>query len=211
VSLVNSKLSLKMGLHDFPQGIFGSVGELMRPIEVRERDTLIIACSEQGSAPDNVSFSTPNRSVILQNLAASMPSESDCQRHDGLCFDDVEKLFDRHEFRHVIVCGHLCCGVIRNWLRPLKEGYSDVGSFRQRFETGTRDLVDQNYPATTDEQRLTLMICEHVLCQIENLMSHAFFKRRVRSGITSLHGWIIDDESARVMGYSPEESAFVPI
>lgn len=211
VSLVNWKLSLKPGLHEFPSGTFGSVCELIHPGEVRERDTLVIACSEQGAAPDNISFATPNRCVILQNLAATMPSHSDCQRHEGLCCDDIEKLFDRYEFRHVIVCGHLDCGVIRNWLRPIKEGHTDIGNFRQRFESGTRDLVDQNYQPANEEQRYTLMICEHVLCQIENLLTHPFVADRIRAKTMSLYGWVVDDESARVMAYSSQESTFVPI
>ncbi len=211
MSLVNWNLSLKAGLHEFPKGIFGSANGLIRPLEVRERDTLIIACSEQGASPDNVSFATPNRCVILQHLAATIPSQSDCHRHAGLSFDTIETLFNEYEFHHVIVCGHLCCGVIRNWLRPISEGYTDIGGFRERFEHGTRDLVDQHYRPPTDKQRCTLMVCEHVLCQIENLMTHPFVATRVRAGVTSLHGWVIDDQSARVMGYNPEDSAFVPI
>ena len=211
MSLVNWKLSLKPNLHQFPQGIFGSTTELIHPPEIRERDTLVIACSEQGSAPDNISFLTPNRSVVLQHLAASMPSQVDCKTYAGLCFDDVERLFDKHEFRHVIVCGHLRCGVIRNWLRPIEEGRSDVGGFRHRFELGTRNLVDQNYLPTNDEQRCTLMICEHVLCQIENLLTHTFVANRVRAKATSFHGWVVNDDSARIMAYSPQKSAFVPI
>jgi len=211
VSLVNWKLSLKQGLHEFPQGIFGSTSELIHPPEVRENDTLIIACSEQGAAPDNISFATPNRCVVLQHLAASMPSRTECETYEGLCCDDVEELFDKHEFRHVVLCGHLRCGVIRNWMQSVKPGQSDVGGFRKRFETGTKVLVDQNYTANTNEERCTLMICEHVLCQIENLLTHSFVADRVRTNATSLYGWVVDDDSARVMAYSPQESAFVPI
>lgn len=211
MSLVNCRLSLVQDLHEFPRGTFGSASDLIDPLRVRERDTLVIACSEQGAAPDNISFATPNRLVILQHLAASMPSQSDCQRYPGLSGDAIEMLFDRYDFLNVIVCGHLDCGVIRNWLRPAKKSFKDVGFFRQRFESGTRDLVDQNYLPDTDEQRCALMICEHVLCQIENLMTHPFVSSRVRAGTTALHGWVVDDETARVIGYSPQESAFVPI
>jgi len=211
MSLVDRKLSLQRGLHTFPRGIFGSINELMHPTEVRERDTLIIACSEQGASPDNISFATPNRCVVLQHLAASMPSLNECETYEELCCDEVESLFDKYEFRHVIVCGHLYCGVIRHWLRPLKEGHTDVGNFRRRFESGTRDLVDRNYLPSSCKQRCTLMICEHVLCQIENVMTHPFVANRVTARTTSFHGWVVDDDTARVMAYSPQESAFVPV
>ncbi len=202
---------LKAGLHHFPQGVFGSTGDLIHETNVRERDTLMIACSGQGFAPDNVSFARPDRFSVLQHIGASIPSKVECENHEGLSCDGIEKLFDRHDFRHVIVCGHLNCRVIRDWLRPMIEDRPDIGDFRLRFEMGTRELVDNNYAADTLAERLKLMICEHVLCQIENLLTHSFIIERVLAQKTRFHGWVIDDDTARVLGYSIEESAFVPI
>ena len=103
------------------------------------------------------------------------------------------------------------CGVIRNWLAPPPTVYSDVGRFRARFERGTRDFVDQHYKPVTSEQRFTLMVCEHVLCQIDNLLTHFYVADRVQQRVTDLHGWVLDDETARVHGYSFAQSAFLPI
>ena len=203
--------ALKAGLHSFPQGVFGSTNELICPISARNRDTLIIACSEQGTAPNNVSFAKPDRFVILQHIGASVPSKADCEMYEGLSCDDVQVLFDRHLFRHIIICGHLGCGVIRCWLQPTIDGNIDIGGFRRRFERGTRRLVDNNYAPDTDQVRMSLMICEHVLCQIENLITHPFVGKRLQAGETSIHGWVIDDQTARVFGYCPERFAFLPI
>ncbi len=202
---------LKAGLHHFPHGVFGSADDLIHGTNVRARDTLMVACSGQGFSPDNVSFAEPDRFSVLQHIGASMPSRAECEKHEGLSCDGVEKLFDRHDFRHVIVCGHLDCRVIRNWLQPSIEGHADIGDFRLRFEKGTRKLVDNNYSPKTVAERCTLMICEHVLCQIKNLLTHPFIMERVLAERTSFHGWVIDDETARVFAYSFEESAFVPI
>ena len=64
MSLVNCKLSLMEGLHQFPPNVFGSSRDLIDPRDARTRDTLIIACSEQGAAPYNISFAQPNRCVV---------------------------------------------------------------------------------------------------------------------------------------------------
>ncbi len=202
---------LKADLHRFPTGVFGSAGDLIRPTDVRERDTLMIACSELGTAPDNVSFAKPGRFVILQHIGASVPSKVECDNHEELAFDDVEALFDKCDFRHVIVCGRLDSGVIRYWLQPMNDGDTDVGKFRLRFDNGTRHLVDSNYSPDSVTDRCTLMICEHVLCQIENLLTHPFIVKRAFAKQISFHGWIIDDKTARVFAYSFEESAYVPI
>jgi carbonic anhydrase len=211
MSLVDRKLALKKGLHEFPGSAFGSVAGLLHPVHVRERDILMITCSELGVAPDNISFQTPNRCVILQHLAGSVPSKHECQAIEGLSFDDVANLFSKYDFRHIIVCGHLHCGVIRNWLAPPPAANSDIGGFRARFESGTRDFVDEHYKAVSSEQRFTLMVCEHVLCQIENLLTHFSVADRVQRRATDLHGWVLDDATARVHRYGVAESAFLPI
>ncbi len=200
---------LKAGLHNFQEGVFGSTSDLTCPTNVRKPDTLMIACSGQGTAPDNVSFGNPGRFSILQHFGASMPSKSECKEHEGLSCDGVKTLFDRHDFRHVIVCGHLGCAVIRYWLQPVIEQHVNI--LRQQFEKRARDLVDKNYVPHTDAERCALMVCKHVLCQIENLLTHPFVVERVLAEKTSFHGWVVDDETARVLGYSSEKSAFVPI
>lgn len=202
--------TLKAGLHHFAPEVFGCADDLINPKAVRERDTLMIACSEQGSAPNNVSFACPGRFSVLQHIGASIPSKVECDVA-GVSCDDVKQLFNKHDFRHVIVCGHLGCGVIRGWLQPIVDGYEDIGNFRRRFEKGTRQLVDGNYSPNTVTERCALMICEHVLSQIENLLTHSFIIKRVQAKQTLFHGWVIDDETARVFGYCCKESAFLPI
>ena len=68
MSMVNWELSLKEGLHQFPQRTFGSPSDLTNTWDARERDTLIIACSELGTAPDNISFAEPNRALFCSIL-----------------------------------------------------------------------------------------------------------------------------------------------
>ena len=207
MSLVKCKVSLRSNLHSFPENSFGSVADLVRPSS-RERDTLIIACSELGSAPDYASFANRERFVILQHLAASLPSKAECEMYDELCFIAIEQLFYKYDFRHVIVCGHLSGGAIPYWLTPKAERDTDHGGFRRRFQQGTRKLVDDNYFPSSEAERLELLVFEHILCQIENLLTHPFVSRRVRTQTTSFYGWIVDDQSARVYGYHPEESAY---
>ena len=206
-----SKLSLKPGIHQFPEGSFGSLSALIQDTNDRRHSTLIIACSELGSAPDNLSFAKPGQCVVLQHLAASIPSAVECKQHADLSFSEIEKLIEEHDFGHVAVCGHLECGVIRNWLNQATLAGQDFGNFRLRFELGTRRLVDRYYYPNSAAERCTIMICEHVLVQLQNLITHRFFADRLSTKQTVLHGWIIDDYSARVLGYRPEQSAFIPL
>lgn len=205
------KLSVRSSLHPFPQGAFGSTHDLIDPIKACDRDTLLIACSELGAAPDNVSILAPERLVVLQHIGASIPSKFECEEYEELSFADVANLFDEYSFRHVIICGHLNCQVIPYWLQPKIETDTDIGHFRRRFENGTRDLVDRSYSQGSAAQRHVLMICEHVLCQIENFLTHPFVMKRAHAKELFFHGWVIDDETARVFRYNFEESVFEAI
>ncbi len=211
MSLVKSRIPLRADLHDFPKNVFGSLAGLVNPTISREKDTLIIACSELGTAPDAISFANRERFLILQHLAASIPSKAECETCQGLSCEPIQQLFDKYDFRHVVVCGHLGSRVIPYWLQPAAKEVSDVGSFRRRFETGTRSLVDNNYFPNSLSERIELMIFEHVLCQIANLLTHSFISDRVQTDKSSFYGWVIDDESARVYGYCADQSAFVLI
>ena len=71
--------------------------------------------------------------------------------------------------------------------------------------------MDHHYLADPAAERFDLMVFEHVLCQIDHLLTHAFVVDRVQANATSLYGWVIDDDSPRVYGYCPEKSAFVLI
>ena len=211
MSLVKTRVLLKADLHHFPENAFGSVASLVNPAGSRARDTLVIACSELGAAPDCISFGNRNRFLVLQHLAASIPSKSECEGDGRHSFRKIEKEFEKHDFRQLIVCGHLSCGVISHWLQPVPAGFVDVGGYRIRYEQGARRIVENNYSPGSAMKRLELMIFEHVLCQIENLLTHPFLSERVRNGATSLHGWVIDADTARVYSYRPTESAYVII
>ncbi|MEM7314947.1 MAG: carbonic anhydrase [Planctomycetota bacterium] len=204
-------VAIRTGLHHFDHSIFGATSDLIEETARRDRGTLMFACSEQGVAPGNVSFANPESFVILQHLGACVASKTECEKYPDLSLGEVEKLFGKYDFRHVIVCGHFGCGVIRTWLQPSNNGNTDSGGFRVRFENGTRDLVDDNYSPGSADERCRLMVCEHVLCQIENLLTHPFIKERAIAEETWFHGWVVDDETARVYGYCPQESLFRPI
>ncbi len=113
MSLVKSKVPLKSDLHQFANNVFGSLASLIDPANSRAKDTLFITCSELGSAPDCMSFGDQDKFLVLQHLAASIPTKTDCEVYVRNSFEAVRELFSKHEFRHVVICGHLGCGVIR--------------------------------------------------------------------------------------------------
>ncbi|MEM7473916.1 MAG: hypothetical protein AAF483_02930, partial [Planctomycetota bacterium] len=73
MNLAKPTIPIVSRLHHFPEGVFGSLAELLDENLAVEKDTLLVACSEMGAAPDHISFASRDRVFILQNLAASIP------------------------------------------------------------------------------------------------------------------------------------------
>ena len=95
-------IALQDGLHQLHRSFFGSTSDLIRDTSARDGSSLMIACWELGSAPDNVSFTSPGSFVTLQHLGASVPSQVECEMYPELSFDDVEELFDEYVQRFLI-------------------------------------------------------------------------------------------------------------
>jgi carbonic anhydrase len=137
---------------------------------------MMLSCSDHGTAPDNVSFAGPDRFFIIQHLAATIPSVS--ESNNDTTFADTEFAFELEEPKHVIVCGHLACGVIASWLEAKT---IDTGGFKTRFQRTTQAAVDAAYPNLRAADRLEMMIYEHVLFQLENLQSHELIRLGTKS------------------------------
>lgn len=200
-------IPLDQSLHAFPTEYFGVASDFLASAGKTETDTLMIACSEQGAAPDNVSFARPGRFFVLQHIAASIPPPKDDTRNTVIT--DIEFAFSQHEIKHVIICGHLKCGVIRTWLNRSKG--TDLRGMRTQFENTTLHAVNQAYSSYLGDDRVEAIVCEHTLFQVEHLCSHPFILNKIESQDLRLHAWMADDDTARVRAYDPIRGCFVVI
>ncbi|QDU73709.1 Carbonic anhydrase 1 [Bremerella volcania] len=198
---------LDSSLHRFPVKHFGTASDFLLSAESEERDTLMIACADQGGAPDRVSFAKSGRFFVVQHLASSIRPAGD--RDENSEISDIEFAFSKYKIKHVIICGHTGCGVIRNWL--LYPDAPDVSGIRARFEQTTLEAVNQAYPEYSAEDRIEALICEHTLFQLEHLCSHAFIRNKLEAGTLQLHAWVVNDNTARVRSYDPARGCFAII
>lgn len=198
-------IELNASLHNFNPDHFGSVSDFRTPAEVNQRDTLIFACSDHGTAPDNISIVSNDRVLIMQHIGESIPRPED-ESVDDL-FESIRKLFDDHHIQQVIVCGHLGCNVLRNWLKDSE--CSDTGMLRARFRAAAFATVNEAYEGLSEKEFYDYLICEHALYQLENLQSHPFIHNKLIAGELKLHAWIADDKSARVLQYDPTSGNMV--
>lgn len=205
-SCVRIVIELESSLHQFNPNHFGRLNDFLSTSMRRERDTLMIACSDHATAPQCVSFAGPERFCILQHLAASIPPTQNQVDH---LLADVQFALRQSDIRQIILCGHLGCGIIPYWLQD--KASSDRGGLRASFRSTVVTAVEQTYPHLTDQQRIERMICEHALFQLENLQTYPFVRDRLASDELKLHLWIVNDQTARVLSFDPCRGNLVPI
>lgn len=167
----------------------------------------MIACADHGTAPDNVSFAGTDRFFILQHIGESVPPPDGREPND--LFGSIEVGFENYNLRHAVVCGHLSCGVIPNWLRD--NTGADAGNLRAQFYGAAVKAVDTTYPDLTGRAYVERLICEHAIFQLENLQANPFIRKKLNANELKLHLWIVNDETARVMAFEPRKGNLIPI
>lgn len=197
---------LNPDLHLFRPQTVGTLDELLYAEIPDECDTLMIACSDHGIGPDSLIPGGPDRVFILQHLAASVLPDDESKEmgiSSGIDFALAYK-----NIKHVIVCGHSNCGVIRDWLKP--SSY-DCRGFRSDFLSTTERVIQESYPRVGSERRLDLLIREHVLIQLERLQNNPNIRERLEDGELRLYGVFVEESTSQIFSYDPSVAQYLPV
>ncbi|WP_442506728.1 carbonic anhydrase [Novipirellula sp. SH528] len=197
-------IKLKRGLHQFLPHEFGTLAGL-RESTRNGAQIMMVCCADHGLAADNISFVRPEQCIVIQNMAASVPKYD--SGAGGSVLASLAYGISTERVQDVIVCGHLGCRIIPHWSKSIVElDKEDPGG---SFNRNARIVVESFYRCRSASERHTLMTCEHLLFQLENLLSHPFMRDKLRNGKVRLHGWVVDDNTARVLCFDPKSSQFV--
>ncbi|QEG37599.1 carbonic anhydrase [Bythopirellula goksoeyrii] len=82
---------------------------------------------------------------------------------------------------------------------------------RARFRATVFGAVDDTYPELTGHDHIEGLVGEHALFQLENLQMHPFIRDRLDAKLLKLHLWIVNDQTARTLAYTPHLGDLVPI
>ena len=113
--------------------------------------------------------------------------------------------------KHVIVCGHTDCGVMRALLHPESvEDLPAVKSWMIQAET-TRRIVRENYSDLKGEELLVTTIQENVRIQLDHLKTHPAVAVRLRRRTLTLHGWVYSIPTGDIWAYDEDKDVFVSL
>jgi carbonic anhydrase len=174
--------------------------------EGQQPETLFVTCADSRIVPDLILQSQPGDLFICRNAGNVIPRAGEPA---GGVSATIEYAVEVLRVRHVIVCGHSDCGVIRALMNPERlTGLNSVKDWLQHVEPAWAyvDEVERNAGELT---RHTALTHANVLVQLDNLRTHDYIRRALAEARLQVHGWYYDILSGRIERYDEARGRFV--
>jgi carbonic anhydrase len=197
------------GIHHFQSTTFAENRELFESLsQGQQPDTLLITCSDSRIAPDLLMQTKPGDIFVLRNAGNLIPPYGAANGGEGAT---IEYAVAALGVSHAVVMGHSNCGAMKGLLDP--ESLADMPLVTEwlKHADATRRVVDECYPDLDGVDLLNAAIKENVLVQLDNLRTYPMVAALMAKGALTLHGWIYEIESGKILAYDPQLSHFVPI
>jgi carbonic anhydrase len=198
------------GFKKFQSEVFGAKRELFtRLSQGQEPRALFITCSDSRVDPTLLTQTEPGELFILRNAGNIVPSYG-----GGVIGGNtatIEYAVAVLGVKHVIVCGHTDCGVIKALLHPdTVKDLPAVKNWMEQAET-VRRIAQENYADLRGEDLLVRTIQENVRVQIDHLKTHPTVAVRLRRGVLTLHGWVYSISTGEIWAYDDQKELFVSL
>lgn len=194
------------GLHKFRSEVFPEKQDLYQRLSHSQHpDALFITCSDSRVDPHLVTQSEPGELFIHRNAGNIVPPWSPQANSEAA---SVEYAVEKLGVQSIVVCGHTGCGAMAGLLQP--DAVADVPSVQAwiRYAEPVYRLVLDHYADRDPAARLTVLVEENVLAQIENLRTHPAVKWGLARGKLELYAWVYKIATGEVFQYSGESGQF---
>ena len=174
---------------------------------------LYIGCSDSRVVPDLMTNSAPGDLFVIRNIGNFVaPYKPDEDFHSTA--SAIEYSVSVLKVKNIIVCGHTHCGAIEAIHNKSFSNDPELVHTNTWLTLGEKAKTQALLALGPNADRETLFRLTEklsVVSQIENLLTYPSVKKRVDSGVISIHGWVYDIKSGEIEYYDPESSQFLPI
>ncbi len=198
------------GLHHFQEHVFSENEALFRDLAMGQAPlALVVTCSDSRIDPNLVLGGEPGDIFILRNAGNFIPEFGPDNAAEAAT---IEYALVGLGVRDLVVMGHSQCGAMIAALSPeLAVGMPSVQSWL-RHAAPALDALERHYTHLGSERnRLSALIQENVLVQLERVRTHPAVAKALAAGRLELHGWVFDIETGKVFRYSAPDDAFLPL
>jgi len=196
------------GVKKFQKNIFSENEELFKSLSEKQTpEVLFITCADSRIDPNLITQTQPGDLFICRNAGNIVPSHSPMT---GALTASIEFAVLVLNVKHIVICGHTGCGVMKAAMNPstVKE-LPHVSNWLSHCSAAQATVRGRH--KTIGDQHLLEMTEENVLLQLKHLETHPSVAEKMATGSLELHGWIYGIADGSVNCYEPEQKAFIPI
>jgi carbonic anhydrase len=176
--------------------------------ERQQPEVLFVTCADSRVVPDLILQTQPGDLFLCRNAGNVIPRAGEPA---GGVSATVEYAVRVLQVRHLIVCGHSDCGVIRALMAPeTLNGLASVQDWLQHVEPAWEYLDEVEHHAN-ELTRHTALTHANVLAQLVNLQTHGFIQEAIAEGRLAVHGWYYDILSGHIERYDEQQKRFVDL
>jgi carbonic anhydrase len=162
-----------------------------RLAEGQNPEVLYIGCSDSRVTAEEVMGARPGDLFVHRNIANLLPNND----INSLCV--INYAVSHLKVKHIVICGHYGCGgvmaamqskdlgILNPWLRNIRDVY-------RLHKSELTDIVEE-------EDRYRRLVELNVREQCVNAMKAADVQLAVYSNRLTIHGWVFDMESGRIV------------
>mgnify|MGYP001791737694 FL=1 len=170
---------------------------------------LFITCSDSRVQPELITQSDLGDLFVIRNAGNIIPPYGATNGGEGATIEYAIKSLD---IQHIVVCGHTTCGAMKGLLQvgELEAKMPLVYNWLKHTEA-TRELVEEHYSHLPKPEKLSTLVAENVLTQIDNLKTYPSVRSHLHRNDVAIHGWIYNIEDGTVLTYDRPNHRFVSI
>jgi carbonic anhydrase len=172
-------------------------------------EAMFIGCADSRIVPEMLTQQGPGSLFVVRNAGNIVPPHS---REPGGVTASIEYAVAVLGIPDIVICGHSGCGAMTAILRGGEqlEKLPAVAHWLH-YSDAARDAVAAQHAHASDEEKLSALIRENVLEQLDHLLTHTVVAEGIRRKQLRLHGWVYDIASGAVETYDARVRKFVPI
>lgn len=167
---------------------------------------LWIGCCDSRVVPELITGADPGELFDVRNIANIVPPAPTIACGTGAA---IEYAVIHLEVTHIVVCGHTGCGGIKALEAPPPvESEPHIASWLDLAMPARERVLARGLPA--DEVYIET-IKTNVLMQCENLRTYPCVRAAEGSRKISIHAWLYDLHSGRIMAYDSDSAAWTAV
>ncbi len=170
---------------------------------------MFIGCADSRIVPEMLTQQGPGSLFVVRNAGNIVPPHS---TQPGGVTASIEYAVAVLGIPDIVICGHSGCGAMTAILRGAQQLEKLPAVARWlHYADAARDVVTAEHAHASEPEKLSALVRENVLAQLDNLLTHPVVADAVQNKVLRLHGWVYDIGSGSVHTYDARVGKFVAL